>query len=531
MALTGRDLWDRFRSFLWHDTDLEMMVDVSRMSLTRDFLDALRPRMDRAFRAMQELEAGAIANPDEHRMVGHYWLRDPGLAPFREISAAIRDVQGRVRGFADGVHSGRITTQDGQRFTRLLHIGIGGSALGPQFVAHALGGPWDRLTPHFIDNTDPGGMDDVLRDLKNELRSTLVIVVSKSGGTKETQNGMLEVEAAFQRAGCDFPSGTVAVTGEGSALERDARARGFLDVFPMWEWVGGRTSEFSAVGLLPAALQGIDIDAFLEGARNMDRATRVREMAKNPAALLAASWYAAGNSRGDRDMVVLPYKDRLILFSRYLQQLVMESLGKERDLDGHEVHQGIVVYGNKGSTDQHAYVQQLRDGPNNFFVTFIGVRKDREARSSFLENHATSGDYLLGFLLGTRQALYEKGRSSIMVSLPDLSPRSVGALIALYERAVGLYAGLINVNAYNQPGVEAGKQAAEGVLALEERVLATLGSEPERRWSLGELAGNLGADDQMETIFHILEHLAANPDHGVTKVPGQRPWESTYQMN
>ncbi|HYV50989.1 MAG TPA: hypothetical protein VE910_03730, partial [Dongiaceae bacterium] len=310
-----------------------------------------------------------------------------------------------------------------------------------------------------------------------------------------------------------------------------ARARGYLDVFPMWEWVGGRTSEFSSVGLLPAALQGIDIDAFLEGARDMDRATRVPDLLKNPAALLAAAWYAAGNSRGDRDMVILPYKDRLILFSRYLQQLVMESLGKERDQDGHEVHQGLVVYGNKGSTDQHAYVQQLRDGPNNFFATFIGVRKDREGRSPYVEDHVTSGDYLMGFLLGTRQALYEKGRASILVSMPDLSPRSVGALIALYERAVGLYASLVNVNAYHQPGVEAGKQAAENVLALEQRALAALRSEPERRWSLGELAGHLGADDQMETLFHILEHVAANPDHGVTKVPGQRPWESTYRMN
>src|SRR5262245_26866227 len=309
MALTGRDLWDRFRSFLWHDADLEMLVDVSRMSLTRDFLDALRPRMDRAFRAMQELEAGGIANPDEHRMVGHYWLRDPALAPFREISAAIRGVQDRVRGFADSVHSGRITTVDGQRFTRFLHVGIGGSALGPEFVAHALGGPWDRLHPHFIDNTDPSGMDDVLRNLGNDLRATLLIIVSKSGGTKETRNGMVEVEAAFRRAGLDVASRAIAITGEGSALEKEARAKSFLDVFPMWDWVGGRTSEFSAVGLVPAALQGIDIDAFLEGGRAMDRATRVPDLIKNPAALLAASWYAAGNSRGDRDMVVLPYKD------------------------------------------------------------------------------------------------------------------------------------------------------------------------------------------------------------------------------
>jgi glucose-6-phosphate isomerase len=530
MALTGRDLWDRYRSFLWHDAGLGMLVDVSRMNLTRDFLDALRPRMARAFRAMQDLEAGAIANPDEHRMVGHYWLRDPDLAPFREIGSAIREVRTRVQTFATRVHSGDLAPEEGVRFTRFLHIGIGGSALGPQFVAHVLGGPWDRMRPHFIDNTDPAGMDDVLREIGNDLRGTLVIIVSKSGGTKETRNGTLEVEDAFRRAGLSFPSHAVAVTGEGSALELGARAAGYREIFPMWEWVGGRTSEFSAVGLLPAALQGIDIEAFLDGARDMDRCTRAPDLAKNPAALLAASWYAAGNSRGDRDMVILPYKDRLILFSRYLQQLVMESLGKERDLDGHEVHQGLAVYGNKGSTDQHAYVQQLRDGPNHFFATFIAVRKDREGRSRFVEEGITSGDYLLGFLLGTRRALFEKGRGSIMVTLPDLSPRSVGALIALYERAVGLYAGLIHVNAYDQPGVEAGKQAAENVLALERRILAALRSQPDRKWSLGELAGHLGADEETETIFHVLEHLSANPDHGVTKTPGERPWESTYRM-
>ncbi|HET9234405.1 MAG TPA: glucose-6-phosphate isomerase [Candidatus Eisenbacteria bacterium] len=530
MVLTGRDLWDRYRSFLWHDPDLEMQVDVSRMNLTRDFVEALRPRMTRAFRAMQELESGAIANPDEHRMVGHYWLRDPSLAPFQEIGTAIRDVRDRVQAFAEGMHSGEILTPEGHRFTRFLLLGIGGSALGPQFVAHALGGPWDRMRPHFIDNTDPDGMDEVMRELGSELRGTLVIVVSKSGGTKETRNAAVEVEAMFRKLGLSFSKRAVAVTGEGSALERSAREQGYREIFPMWEWVGGRTSEFSAVGLLPAALQGIDIEAFLEGARVMDQRTRVPDLLQNPAALLAASWYAAGNSRGDRDMVVLPYKDRLILLSRYLQQLVMESLGKERDLDGHEVHQGLVVYGNKGSTDQHAYVQQLRDGPNNFFATFVGVRKDREGRSPTVEDDITSGDYLLGFMLGTRRALYEKGRASITIMLPDLSPRAVGALIALYERAVGLYASLINVNAYNQPGVEAGKEAAEEVLALERRILDALHSEPERRWSLGELAGHLGENEDMETIFHVLEHLAANPDHGVTKIPGQRPWENTYRM-
>ena len=113
-------------------------------------------------------------------------------------------------------------------------------------------------------------------------------------------------------------------------------------------------------------------------------------------------WYYAGNGRGEKDMVILPYKDRLMLFSKYLQQLVMESLGKEKDLDGNVVHQGIAVYGNKGSTDQHAYVQQLRDGVLNFFVTFVEVRKDRAAQPFEVEEGVTSGDYLQGFLRGTR---------------------------------------------------------------------------------------------------------------------------------
>ena len=166
----------------------------------------------------------------------------------------------------------------------------------------------------------------------------------------------------------------------------------------MWDWVGGRTSETSAVGLLPAALQGIDIDKLLAGAAACDAATRHQGIRQNPAARLALMWYYATNGRGERDMVILPYKDRLLLFSRYLQQLIMESLGKGTDLDGHHVAQGIAVYGNKGSTDQHAYVQQLREGINNFFVTFIEVREHGGADDIEVEPQITAGDYLQGFL-------------------------------------------------------------------------------------------------------------------------------------
>lgn len=159
-------------------------------------------------------------------------------------------------------------------------------------------------------------------------------------------------------------------------------------------------------------------------------------------------------------MVVLPYKDALVLFSKYLQQLIMESLGKRLDLDGNEVFQGISVYGNKGSTDQHAYVQQLRDGVNNFFATFIEVR-ECSADAVEVEAGATCGDFLQGFLRGTRQALAESGRSSITISIPEVNAKTLGMLIALFERAVSFYASLVNINAYHQPGVEAGKKPPE----------------------------------------------------------------------
>src|ERR1044072_2451518 len=170
-------------------------------------------------------------------------------------------------------------------------------------------------------------------------------------------------------------------------------------------------------------------------------------------------------------MVVMPYLDRLLLFSRYLQQLVMESLGKQLDLDGRRVEQGLAVYGNKGSTDQHAYVQQLREGVPNFFVVFIRVLESGGAAQE-VEPGVTAGDYLHGFLLGTRTALYENERESMTITVPRVEARTVGALIALFERAVGLYANLVGINAYHQPGVEAGKKAAASVLALQAKIVS-----------------------------------------------------------
>ncbi|HWD19678.1 MAG TPA: glucose-6-phosphate isomerase [Verrucomicrobiae bacterium] len=512
--LTRVQLWERFKAYQTEYPALGLSLDVSRMNFPDDFLASMDARARQAFATMKALEAGAIANPDEKRMVGHYWLRRPELAPNPELRREIEQTLARIKAFAAKIHQGAIAGARGP-FKKLLVIGIGGSALGPQFVAHALSQPThDKLEVYFFDNTDPDGMDKVLARLGRDLGQTLSVVISKSGGTQETRNGMLEAAAAYHRAGLNFGHHAVAVTGEGSALDKVAVAENWLERFPMWDWVGGRTSETSAVGLLPAALQGFDIDQFLAGAAACDEITRVPDVKGNPAMMLSLMWYYIGNGKGAKDMVILPYKDRLELFSRYLQQLVMESLGKQLDLAGKTVHQGIAVYGNKGSTDQHAYIQQLRDGLNNFFATFIVVGKEREGDPFFVEDRVTSGDFLHGFYLGTRQALYENGRESITLTIQAVSAFSVGMLIALFERAVGFYASLVNINAYHQPGVEAGKKAAASVIALQLKILTAL--QAGKGGSVPEIAKATGSDD-LETVFKICEHLAANPTRKVVK--------------
>jgi glucose-6-phosphate isomerase len=524
--MASSSLWQRFQQYLLRYDDLGFSIDISRMKFPDDFFDKMRPRIDKAFTAMRDLEAGGIANPDEKRMVGHYWLRKPDLAPNPELRADIENTNAAIKKFAADVHSGKIKGGRGEKFQHVLSIGIGGSALGPEFIADALATAADPMDIYFFDNTDPNGFDRVFDKIDNQLAQTIVVVISKSGGTKETRNGMLETEARFKAAGLDFAKHAVAITGVGSDLDKHAEKNGWLARFPMWDWVGGRTSVMSAVGLVPMALEGFEIDNFLAGAAAMDERTRANDFRQNAAMLLALMWFYTGNGRGEKDMVVLPYKDRLLLFSRYLQQLVMESLGKEKDLDGKIVNQGIAVYGNKGSTDQHAYVQQLRDGVLNFFVTFIEVAKDRKASAAFeVEDGVTSGDYLHGFLRGTRAALYEKGRESITVCIPDANAFNIGALIALYERAVGFYASLVNINAYHQPGVEAGKKAATRLLQLQSDVRGKL--SPGAGKTAEEIARAIDADP--EDVFHVLQHLASN-DSRVQIAKSEEPSDDKFSL-
>lgn len=535
--MANMDLWQRYLDTLQIYDSVGLTLDISRMHVAEDFVGALRPRVEEAFAKMKELEAGAIANPDEQRMVGHYWLRAPELAPGDDTKAAIAATIAKVKEFAGQVHRGAVCPQKQTFFKNVLVIGIGGSALGPQLVADALWRESDPMKLYFCDNTDPDGITRTITQIGAGLEQTLCVVISKSGGTIETRNGALEAAHAYARQGLDFGRHAVAVTCAGSKLDEQAKSEKWIDRLYMLDWVGGRTSIFSAVGLLPAALQGVDIDQFIAGAAKMDQLTRNPDAHSNPAAILALMWHSATSGRGQKDMVILPYKDRLCLFSRYLQQLIMESLGKEKDLQGKIVNQGIAVYGNKGSTDQHAYVQQLREGVNNFFVTFIEVLADYADGSGAgsnleVEPEITTGDYLTGFFLGTRSALYENDRESITITLDKLDAASLGALIALYDRTVGLYASLVNVNAYHQPGVEAGKKAAARVIALQKKLLHELQNNKGSAggMSVTQLSRAVGGEEQAETVYKILEHLAANPSRGVKRIGPRHPLQAHYAL-
>jgi len=530
MNYTKLQWWERFQKYYTEFPELGLAIDLSRMNVDDAFFETMEPKIQKAFADMDALEAGAIANPDENRMVGHYWLRNTALAPTPEIRREIEETLTKIMVFTAKIHAGEIAGAGGS-FKNFLLIGIGGSALGPQFVAHALGNPRkDKLKPFFFDNTDPDGMNRTLAVLGKKLNRTLCIVISKSGGTKETRNGMLVAQAAYEKAGLNFGRHAVAVTMSGSQLDKYTISNQWIERFPMWDWVGGRTSELSAVGLLPAALQGIDIIELLEGGRIADVATRTKTVKTNPAAQLALAWFASGNGKGTKSMVVLPYKDRLELFSKYLQQLVMESLGKEKDIDGKIVNQGLCVFGNKGSTDQHSYIQQLRDGLNDFFATFIEVKKDQIGEPVFTEPDTTSGDFLQGFLLGTRSALSDNKRESVTVSVNDVNAKIIGLLIALFERSVGFYASLVNINAYHQPGVEAGKNAAENILIIQRQIIEFLKSNLNHKFAVSQIACSIGREDDIEIIFKVCEHLAANPAHKVRKKSSINVFESRYKM-
>lgn len=526
--MTTPDTWKRYIAGRLRIDELGIELDLSRCALSPESILELREPATRAVHALQAIVAGEKANRSEDRAVGHHWLREPTRAPNPETRSAVETAHEAMRSFADKVLSGEIKPERGDGFFVTLVIGIGGSSLAPQLLCDALGPDEGLMLLRFLDNTDPRGIDRILAELDEALASALIVVISKSGTTHETLNGLAEVESALEKKGLRLAERAVAITCEGSRLDERAKKEDWLARFPMWEWLGGRFSATSPVGTLPLSLAGGDADALRRGAALMDTACLQADFDRNPAARLALAWHAEFVSGSRSNLVVLPYADLLAALPRFLQQLLMESLGKGAARDGSTIRQGITVLGNKGSTDQHALVQQLREGRDDALVNFVTVLRDRQRASSDIAPGVTSGDCLHAFYLGTRDALSERGRPSITTQLDALTPEALGGLIALYENAVSIFAELVDVNAYDQPGVEAGKRCANDALELLVALLDDLRRSGEAL-TARQLAERIGRAEQAETAFHVLRHAASNADHAIEITPGDSPEEATFR--
>jgi glucose-6-phosphate isomerase len=393
--------------------------------------------------------------------------RGQGEYGFYHLGEQVAAVQ-QIRRFAEGV---------GQAFDHVLVLGIGGSALGMKALLNALRRPaWNELDDEgrdfyprltVLDNVDPTSVAEVLR--RTDPRRVLVNVISKSGGTAETMAQYLVVRQWLEEAmGSAATHHLVFTTDPAKGALREIAQREGIAALEVPPDVGGRFSVLSPVGLLPAALVGIDIEGLLAGARQALARAEEDQLLRNPAALWAALHWAADSTLGARIHVLMPYTDRLREFAEWFRQLWAESLGKAADRRGQAVHSGPTPVGAVGPTDQHSQVQLFMEGPYDKVITFVGVDRFAEdvtipTRDGLPGDLAYLGGHTLAQLLqaeyqATAAALAQRGRMSCTLQLPELTPAAVGEAIMFFQLATG-YAGVwYGIDPFDQPGVELGKR-------------------------------------------------------------------------
>jgi glucose-6-phosphate isomerase len=473
------------------------------LDYSKNFCNAETPALFAALaeelRLRDEIEAlfgGAIVNATECRPALHTALRATRAdAPKHEEIAA---VLARMRQLVDALSHGRLHGFDGRPIEDIVHIGIGGSDLGPRFAVAALRAlrtPTVRV--HFVANVDPTEIDDTLAEL--DPATTLVITASKSFSTQETLANSRRARQWIAAA-----AGGRAIDNQLAAITANpAKAIAFgvreEHIFPMWDWVGGRYSLWSAIGLpIAIAVGWQNFQELLHGAAQMDEHYRSAPFAENMPVLLAMleCWYSRYWQA--QSALVLPYSHRLRLFPAFLQQLSMESLGKSVDRQGDPVRDrtGLVIWGEPGTNSQHSFMQLLHQGTRFIPVDFIAVLDaetpgDDQHRQLFANCLSQSRALMTGKPLATAlEELRKSGmdedaarrlaphkvlpgnRPSNTIVLDALGPRQLGALIALYEHKVHAQSIVWDINAFDQWGVELGKQSAD-------QIYATLGGTPQ----------------------------------------------------
>jgi glucose-6-phosphate isomerase len=379
-----------------------------------------------------------------------------------------------IRTFAEGL---------GQAHDHVLVLGIGGSALGTKALLNALRPPaWNELNDEgrdffprltILENVDPTSVSAALERI--DPRRVLVNVISKSGGTAETMAQYLVVRAWLERAlGPAAYRHLVFTTDPARGALRELAQREHIATLDVPPDVGGRFSVLSPVGLLPAALVGIDIDGLLEGARRALGRSETDDLLHNPAALYAALHWEADRAHGARVHVLMPYTDRLRELAEWYRQLWAESLGKRSDREGRTVNLGPTPVGAVGATDQHSQVQLFMEGPHDKVITFVAVddlgvdvKIPRPSASgpdnelppdlAYLPGH-TLGELLQAEYEATSAALAQMGRMSCTLRFPDLSAGTLGEAIMFFQLATGYAGAWYGIDPFDQPGVELGKR-------------------------------------------------------------------------
>jgi len=415
---------------------------------------------------LRERFLSALASVDERRASG-----DMGFFDLPYAAETVSEVRQLAEGF-------------GQWFEDVVLLGIGGSGLGAIVIRDALLGPyWNERSDaerehyprlHVVDNPDPFTFRSVLSRL--DPAKTLFNVVSKSGSTAETM-ALYMVARDWMEAGVDPANahGHFLFTTDPAlgVLRQIAEAEG-IPALSVPQNVGGRFSVLSAVGLLPAAICGVDVEELLSGARSMEERCRGRDLASNPAGLLSVALHAADTEQGRGVHVFMPYADRLRSLSFWFQQLWAESLGKAETLGGDRAFTGPTPLASVGATDQHSLLQLLMEGPADKVVLFVSVAEPgAELRIPDRHPGMPSLSYLGGHTLGelldterraTAEALRQAGRPSATLALPRVDARGLGELFMLLEITTALAGALYGVDPLDQPGVELGKRLTYGLM-------------------------------------------------------------------
>jgi glucose-6-phosphate isomerase len=489
---------DRLRAERMSCEAAGLYLDYSKQRLGRETLDLLASFADARGlpAAIAKMFSGERVNVTEQRPALHVALRNvsgrPVMTAGRNVMTDINAVQERMAKFTDAVRDGSWQGWTGERITDVINIGIGGSDLGPRFVCDALRPFAGPVRTHFISNVDGAPIAELLKQLKPQ--NTLVIVTSKTFTTQETTLNAQAVQRWLHAAGGHTAVGRqfIAVTAN------PAEARNFgvqNEVFEFWDWVGGRYSLWSAVGL-PIMFQigAARFRELLSGAHAMDEHFRLAESSRNMPVLLGLIGVWNATFLGHTSHVLAPYFQRLQLFTPWLQQLEMESNGKGVDLAGKPVDYPTtpVLWGDVGTNAQHAYFQMIHQGPATHPVDFVlvvdGGHELKEQHRALLANGLAQGAALLRGksaerireeLTGTvpgqelegavAARVYHGNRPSNTILVPRLDPFHLGALLALYEHRAYVQGVLWNINSFDQFGVQLGKQATERVLQAMEK--------------------------------------------------------------